>query len=108
VRYFKTSSWPEIDNWIAAQPHRSWEATLRTMSYFDALNLAEKIRCSAFFSLGLQDAVCPPSTIFAVYNRLDVPKEYRVYPNTKHWVVPEHHQERRAWILRHFEVSGSD
>ncbi len=108
VRYFKTSSWPEIDNWIAAQPHRSWENTLRTMSYFDALNLAEKIRCPAFFSLGLQDAVCPPSTILAVYNRLNVPKEYRVYPDTMHWVVPEHHQERRAWILRHFGVSRSE
>ena len=108
VRYFKTSSWPEIDNWIEAKPHRSWKKTLRTMSYIDALNFADKIRCPVFLGLGLQDGVCPPATIFAVYNRLDVPKEYRVYPEAEHWVEASHYKESRQWILQHFGMSPSE
>ena len=102
VRYFKISDWPEIDNWIQAQPHRSWAKTLRTMSYFDALNLASRIRCPVFCGLGLQDDTCPPATIFAVYNRLSVAKEYHIYPHAVHWVSERHHIKRRQWILDHF------
>jgi cephalosporin-C deacetylase-like acetyl esterase len=108
VRYFKTSSWPEMDAWIEAQPHRSWEKTLRTMSYFDALNFTDRIRCPVFLGLGLQDDVCPPVTIFAVYNRLTAAKEYRIYPKAGHWVEAPHDKERRQWIVRHFAMSPSD
>jgi len=35
--------------------------------------------------VGLQDAICPPVTNFAVYNRLKGKKEFLVYPNAKHY-----------------------
>ena len=101
-RYFKTSSWPEMDAWIKVQPYRSWDETLRTMSYFDALNFADKIHCPIYLGLGLQDGVCPPVTIFAVYNKLLVPKEYLMYPEAEHWVGPSHQDKCRQWIQRHF------
>ncbi len=104
VKYFKTSEWPEIDAWIAADANRTWETVLETMNYFDALNLADRIQCPVFLGLGLQDDVCPPATIFAVYNRLTVPKEYRVYPEAMHWVGPAHNDARREWIMQHFDV----
>ena len=107
-RYFITSSWPEIEGWIRQEPHRSWEQTLRTLSYFDALNFADKINCPVFLGLGLQDDICPPVTIFAVYNKLSVPKEYRVYPNAGHWVEDSHFEEQRQWILRHFNSTPDE
>jgi cephalosporin-C deacetylase len=103
VKYFKTSQWPEIDEWIKARPHRSWKKTLRTMSYFDALNFADRITCPVFLGLGLQDEVCPAATIFSVYNRITTPKEFHVYPKAKHWVDTSHHDERREWIRKHFQ-----
>jgi len=105
-KYFKASHWPEMEEWIEAEPQRSWEWTLRTLSYFDTMNMADRITCPVFLGLGLQDPVCPPATIFAVYNRLDVPKSYRVYAGAGHWVEPSHQAEKRAWLLSQFGVTG--
>jgi cephalosporin-C deacetylase-like acetyl esterase len=105
-KYFKVTNWPELDQWVEAEPGRSWESLLRTISYFDALNLAGRITCPVFLGLGLQDDVCPAATIFAVYNRLDVPKSYRVYPNAGHWVDPVHQAEKREWLLRNLGSEG--
>ncbi|NQT84669.1 alpha/beta fold hydrolase [bacterium] len=103
-KYFKASHWPEMDQWIAAKPDRSWATTLRTMSYFDTLNFASEIRCPVFLGVGLQDTVCPAATIFAVYNRLQGPKEYRVYAHAGHNLgATGHRAEQRAWLRRHFE-----
>lgn len=104
-KFFKITEWPEIDQWIEAEPRRSWESLLRTISYFDTLNMADRITCPVFLGLGLQDEVCPAATIFAVYNRLDVPKSYRVYPNAGHWVDAGHQAEKREWLLRQFGLA---
>lgn len=107
-RYFKTSDWPEINTWVKSQPHRSWEKMLHTLSYFDALNFTDRIRCPVFLGLGLQDDVCPPVTIFAVYNKLEAPKDFRVYPHAGHWVDAPYYEERRDWIVKHFEIQTTD
>lgn len=104
-KYVRASPSPEMEQWIDAGPHRSWESVLRTLSYFDTLNMAQSITCPVFLGLGLQDEVCPASTVFAVYNRLDVPKSYRAYPNAEHWVEPQHQAEKRTWILNHLGVT---
>ena len=101
-RYFRTSSWPEMDSWIGAERHRTWERTLRTLSYFDVLNLVEKIKCPVLLGIGLQDETCPPVTIFAVFNKLSCEKNYRIYPEAGHRVEDLHHIERREWLVRHF------
>lgn len=98
ARYFKTSTWPEMNKWVAAKPERGWEGTLRTMSYFDTLNFADRIACPVLLSLGVQDAICPPGTVFAVYNRLAGEKAFHAYPNAGHGVPASHRSLRRAWI----------
>ncbi|MGI9240868.1 MAG: acetylxylan esterase [Verrucomicrobiales bacterium] len=102
-KYFKASKWPEIDQWIAAKEERSWESTLRTMSYFDALNLADRIKCPVFLGIGLQDAVCPAHTIFAVYNRLVGERSYRIYPRAEHRVGSGHEDLRYRWLNEQFQ-----
>jgi cephalosporin-C deacetylase-like acetyl esterase len=104
VRYFRTSKWPEMDDWIAAKDHRTWTSTLRTLGYFDLLNMADRIDCPVFMGMGLQDGTCPPATIFAVYNRLKGEKAYFVYPEAGHWVAEDHHVLRRNWLLEHLGV----
>jgi cephalosporin-C deacetylase-like acetyl esterase len=103
VKYFKASHWPEMNAWVEAESDRSWATTLRTLSYFDTLNMADRIRCPVFLGVGLQDEVCPAATIFAVYNRLRGPKEYHVYPTAGHSVGASHHQKRRDWIREHLQ-----
>ena len=100
--YFKTSHWPEMDRWIEEKESRTWESTLKTLSYFDTMNMAPWIECPVFMGVGLQDAICPPVTNFAVFNRLKGKKQFIVYPDAKHYVDKEFHSLALKWMRKHF------
>ena len=70
VNYFKLTHWPEMDQWIADKEERTWATTLRTMSYFDTINMCDRIKCPTIMGVGLQDQICPPTTNFAAFNRV--------------------------------------
>lgn len=106
VNYFQLTSWPEMDAWIEASPQRTWPATLKTLSYFDVLNLASRIQCRTLMSVGLQDQVCPPETSFAAYNRIPAAKSFKLYKDAGH-KLGERHAEWIGQQLRH-ELGAAD
>jgi cephalosporin-C deacetylase len=55
-----------------------------TLSYYDNINLAARIRCPVLVSCGMKDPVCPPDTIFAAYNKITAEKEIVTYPFGEH------------------------
>ncbi|MNZ65580.1 Cephalosporin-C deacetylase [compost metagenome] len=59
-----------------------------TLSYFDIMNLAPRIRCYTWLTIGLIDEITPPSTVFAVYNHLSCSKDIQVYRYYGHELVP--------------------
>lgn len=83
--------YPEITTFLKANPHL-YERALRTLSYCDLLNLAPRIRCRTVISNSLWDDICPPSTIFAVYNHIAAEKQIELYPFHKHEVPYEHYE----------------
>jgi cephalosporin-C deacetylase len=95
--------YPEIPNFLKQFPHM-YEQVIRTLSYCDCLNLAPKIRCRTVISNSLWDDVCPPSTIFGVYNHITAEKQIEVYPFHKH-EVPYDHGETKFRLL--MEVLGA-
>jgi cephalosporin-C deacetylase len=89
----------EIATYLHRYPDR--EATVfDTLRYFDNLSLADRITCPVLMTVGLQDLVCPPSTIFAVYHRIKGEKELRIYPYGAHESYPTHHEHKLAWASR--------
>jgi cephalosporin-C deacetylase len=60
------------------------EQVFRTLAYFDGIHFAPRIRARCLFSAGLMDMICPPSTIFAAYNRVKAPREIRLYAYNEH------------------------
>ena len=60
------------------------EQAFATLAYFDGVNFAARGRCPALYTVGLMDAVCPPSTVYAAYNRRPGPKELLVWPYNGH------------------------
>ena len=58
------------------------------LGYVDVQHLAPRIRGKVMMSVGLMDQICPPSTQFAAYNKIQAPKELRVYPDFKHENLP--------------------
>ncbi|MGB4710391.1 MAG: acetylxylan esterase [Fuerstiella sp.] len=88
--YFKLTKWPEMNEWIEEDENRTWDATLRTMSYFDTLNLCDRIKCPTIMGVGLQDQICPPTTSFAAFNRIPGRKLHRIYVDRGHGMDDEH------------------
>ena len=83
------------------------EAAFSTLSYFDNMNLAGMVSADhAYYSVGLWDNICPPSTVFASYNWLPdgVKKAIEVYPYNGHEGGSSLHLQRKLQWLR--EVFG--
>ena len=102
--YFKLSDWPEMESWICDASNRSWQTTLKTLSYFDTMNLAGRIRCPVKMGIGLQDDVCPPSTSFAAFNRVRGHQEFNIYPTHGHGVPDQHYTAGWRWIEKWFRI----
>jgi cephalosporin-C deacetylase-like acetyl esterase len=102
--YFKLSEWPEMESWICDASNRSWQSTLKTLSYFDTMNLAGRIRCPVKMGIGLQDDVCPPSTSFAAFNRVRGHREFNIYPTHGHGVPDQHYTAGWRWIEKQFGI----
>jgi cephalosporin-C deacetylase len=83
--------YPEIIGFLKVFPHL-YEQTIRTLSYFDCLNLAPWITGRTVISNGLCDDICAPSSIYGVYNHITAEKQMEVYPYHKHEVAYEHHE----------------
>jgi len=98
VEVFTTGPYQELVNHWKAKPN-AVENDFRTLSYFDGLNFAPRIKCPILLSVGLLDTVCPPSTGFAVYNHLTVEKELRVYPFNGHEGGGTRHEEEKYHFI---------
>ncbi len=78
----------EIQGFLKTHPHL-YEQTIRTLSYCDNINLAPWIKCRTMVTVGLWDDICPPSTIYGVYNHISAEKQIEVFPFHKHEVTYE-------------------
>ncbi|HEX4123834.1 MAG TPA: alpha/beta fold hydrolase [Tepidisphaeraceae bacterium] len=58
------------------------------LGYIDCQHLAGRIRGEILMGVGLMDAVCPPSTQFAAYNKITAKKSTVVYPDFGHEGLP--------------------
>ena len=83
------------------QTHRDKiETVFHTLSYFDSLNFAARMRARALFSVGLMDTVCPPSTVFAAYNYVPGEKAIMEYYFNEHEGGGAQHLQEKIRFLR--------
>jgi cephalosporin-C deacetylase len=73
----------EIALYLRCQRGRA-QRVFETLAYFDGVHFAPRITAPCLFSVALMDLTCPPSTVFAAYNRVVAPKELRVYDYNDH------------------------
>jgi len=76
------------------------DTVFNTLSYFDGVNFAARSRGRAFFSAGLMDEICPPSTVFAAYNHVPGEKDIRIYPYNHHEGGGVHHSREQVRFLK--------
>lgn len=78
-----SSSLREVSEYLKLYPDKA-PSYFDTLRYFDILNLADRIECPVLISIGMQDPVCLPKTVFAAYNRINTPKKILAYPFSGH------------------------
>jgi cephalosporin-C deacetylase len=80
-----THPYQEIVQYLATRRQPGdLKRTLATLAYFDGVNFAKRSHTPAYFSAGLMDQICPPSTIFAAYNQYKGEKTMTVWPFNGH------------------------
>ncbi|OKK13880.1 acetylxylan esterase [Streptomyces sp. CB02400] len=74
----------ELARYLCLHTRDQPERAFATLNHFDGVHFAARATAPALFSVGLMDPVCPPSTIYASYNRYAGLKDIRVWPYGDH------------------------
>jgi cephalosporin-C deacetylase len=68
--------------------HEREDTVFEKLGYVDIQFLAPRIQAEVLWGIGLADTVCPPSTQFAVYNKITSAKQMVIYPDYGHEWLP--------------------
>ncbi len=68
--------------------HEREKEIFTKLGYIDIQHLAGRIRGEVLMGITLMDKICPPSTQFAVYNKITAPKNAVIYPDYAHEGIP--------------------
>ncbi len=68
--------------------HEREDEIFTKLGYIDIQNLAQRIKTPVLFGIGLTDNVCPPSSQFAVYNKLGGEVKLHIYHDFGHVLFP--------------------
>lgn len=77
------------------------ERSFDTLSYLDGVNFATRANAPAHSTVGLMDAVCPPSTIYAAYNYYAAEKDIDVFQFNGHDGGGAHGVRKKIQWLHH-------
>ncbi|MEU5872194.1 acetylxylan esterase [Glycomyces sp. NPDC047369] len=88
----------EFVEFLAGQRLRE-EQVFATLDYFDGVHFAARATAPALYSVGLMDPDCPPSTVFAAYNRWQGDKQITVWPWNRHEGGGIHHRREQLKFL---------
>jgi cephalosporin-C deacetylase len=70
--------------------HEREKEIFTRLGYIDVQHLCTRIEGEVFMGVGLMDTVCPPSTQFAAYNKINSKKSMAIYPDYGHEGLPGH------------------
>lgn len=99
IRITDRDPYAEVVRYLAAR-RGDVEVALATLSYLDGVSFAKRTNAPALFSVGLCDATCPPSTVFAAFNHYAAAdKAIEVYPFNDHEGGQSVHWERQVAFL---------
>jgi cephalosporin-C deacetylase-like acetyl esterase len=80
------------------------EEKIATSRYYDPVNFCRTMRVPGYFTWGLNDPACRPTTTFSAYNVMAAPKEIDLYRETAHWHFPEQASRFEGWVLEKLGV----
>ncbi len=91
-----------VADYLRRHPEQT-DLVMDNLSYFDTMNMADRITCPVLASVALKDEICPPLMYFATYNRIQAEKEIHIYPFNGHEGGGARHTEvKLAYLGKHF------
>lgn len=94
----RAGGWPHLFDKNNAAFNQTKEK-IQTAGYYDVVNFARQLKAPGFFSMGYNDEVCPPTSMFAAYNAITSPKELFLALETGHWTYPEQNEILTNWLV---------
>jgi cephalosporin-C deacetylase len=79
--------------------HKLENSVFEKLGYIDIQFLASRIQAEVLWGIGLMDTICPPSTQFAVYNKIVSPRSMMIYPDFGHETLPGHNDQVFQFML---------
>jgi cephalosporin-C deacetylase len=73
----------QVEQFLRQYPEQL-KQVFKTLSFFDNKNLAENISCPVRISSGGKDLICPPQTIYGVFNLITTKKDILFDPFSGH------------------------
>lgn len=70
--------------------HERQKDIFERLGYIDVQNFAERIQGEVMMGTGMMDMNCPPSSQFAVYNKIRSVKTHVIYPDFRHENIPDY------------------
>ena len=64
--------------------HKRFDEIYEKLGYIDIQNIAKRMKAELLMFTGLMDTICPPSTQFAMYNKVNSKKDVIFYPEYGH------------------------
>ncbi|MBN2711935.1 MAG: acetylxylan esterase [Planctomycetes bacterium] len=69
--------------------HKREDEIWTRLGYIDNQHIAKRIKAEVLMFTGLMDNICPPSTQFAAYNKIQSKKNVVIYPDFGHEGLPD-------------------
>jgi cephalosporin-C deacetylase len=79
--------------------HQKETNIFEKLGYIDIQFLAPRVRAEVLWGIGLMDTICPPSTQFAIYNKLASPKKMAIYPDFGHELLPGFNDQAFQFLM---------
>ena len=90
-----------VADYLARYPERT-DQVMKTLSYFDVINLADRVTCPVYASVGLKDNMAPAEYFIQAYHYIKGPKDIAVYPFNDHGNVSVPHEPRALACMGHW------
>ena len=101
----RINGWPKIvPNGPDGKPDAAAQQAAR---YFDCVNFATRAKCKgAAVTIGFIDTTCPPSSVYAAYNALPVPKKIHIDTLAGHTNTPAAVKFMQQAAFEHVRTQG--
>ena len=97
---FRSKPYVELSDYLEVHP-ADRETALETLSWYDPMSLAHRIRCPVLVNIGMKDETCPYRTIMPVFEKITCQKALMTYPDLAHSPCTDFNNHAKHWLDRY-------